>query len=70
MLEKEGNTAALSGERIMDSVGSPEEEVNLNNPVPAPHLNSCKGPPSLDEAWKSSAVRSLASDNSVSEYNN
>ena len=50
ILEKEGNTAALSGDLIMESVGSPEEEVKLNTPVPATHINSCKYPPSLDEA--------------------
>ena len=36
--EKEGNTADLSGDRIMESVESPEEEVNLNTPVPVPHI--------------------------------
>ena len=36
--EKEGNTAALSGELIMESVGSPEEEFKLNTPVPSPHI--------------------------------
>ena len=28
----------------MESVGSNEEEVKLNIPVPAPHMNICKGP--------------------------
>ena len=65
--EKEGNTPALSGEEIMESVGSPEEEVKLNTPVPAPHLNICKGPPSLEEAWNMDAVISVASDNAGSE---
>ena len=37
-LQKEGNIAALSGDVIMDSVGSPEEEVKLNNPVPSDHI--------------------------------
>ena len=59
--EKEGNTAALSGEVVMESVGGPEEEVKSNTPVPAPHLNICKGPPSLKEAWKPSVVSILAS---------
>ena len=36
--EKEGNTTALSGEVTMESVGSPEEEVKLNTPVPTPHI--------------------------------
>ena len=36
MSEKEGNTAALSGEVIMESVGSHEEEFNLNTPVTEP----------------------------------
>ena len=52
------------------SVGRPEEEVKLNTPVPTPHLNSCKVPPSLEEAWKPDAVRSVASDNSGIECNN
>ena len=43
--ENEGNTAYLSGEVIMDSVGSPEEEVKLNTPIPATHLHICKSPP-------------------------
>ena len=38
ILENEGNTADLSGDRIMESVESPEEEVNLNTPVPVPHI--------------------------------
>ena len=38
MSEMEGNTAALSGEGVMESVGSPKEEVNLNTPVPAPYI--------------------------------
>ena len=38
MPEKEVNTAALYGELIMESVGSPEEEVKLNTPVPIPHI--------------------------------
>ena len=70
MSEKEGNNAALSGEVIMDSVGIPEEEVRFNIPVSAPHLNSCKGPPSLEEAWKLAAVSSVANDNAGSGCNN
>ena len=50
----------------MDSVGSLEEEVKLNTAVPAPHLNSCKGPSSLEEACKTAAVSSVASDNAGS----
>ena len=38
VLEKEGNTPVLSGEVIMESVGSPEEEVKLNTPVPITHI--------------------------------
>ena len=47
MLEKEGNIIALSGEVIMESVGSPEEEVKLNIPIPAPHIipSSSSSPP-------------------------
>ena len=36
--ENTGNAAALSGERIMESVGSPEEEVRLNTYVLAPNI--------------------------------
>ena len=38
MPEKEGNNPYLYGEGIMESVGSPEEEVKFNTPVPAPHI--------------------------------
>ena len=40
MLEKEGNPAAFYVEVIMESVGSPEEEVKLNTPVTAPQSRS------------------------------
>ena len=40
MPEKEGKNVALSGEVIMKSVRSPEEEVNFYNPVPVPILLS------------------------------
>ena len=33
-------------------------------------LNICKVPPSLEEAWKPSVVRSVASDNDGIEYRN
>ena len=33
-------------------------------------LNTCKGPPSLEDEWKPAAARNLASDNSGSEFNN
>ena len=36
--EKEGNIVAFYGEVIMESVGSPEEEVKFNTLVPAPHI--------------------------------
>ena len=42
--EKEGNTAALSREVIVTSVGTSEEEIKLNTPVPVTHINICKGP--------------------------
>ena len=54
----------------MELFGSTEEEVKLNNLVPAPHLNSCKGPLSLKEAWKPASVSSATSDNYGSECNN
>ena len=38
MSEKEENTPALSGEVIMESFGSPEEEIKLNTPVPELHI--------------------------------
>ena len=36
--EKEGKPPALSGEVIMESVVSLEEEFKLNTPVPVPHI--------------------------------
>ena len=54
----------------MESVGIPKEEVKLNTPVSAPHLNRCKFPPSLEEAWEPTAVSSVTSDNSGNECNN
>ena len=36
--EKDKNTAALYGELILESVGSPQEEVKLNTTVPAPYI--------------------------------
>ena len=52
----------------MNSVGSTEEEVKLNTPVPAPHLNIYKAPSSLKEAWNPAAVSIVSSDNTGSEY--
>ena len=43
--EREGNTPALSGEVIMESVGSPQEEVKLNNDT---SLDACKVPHTLE----------------------
>ena len=54
----------------MESFGSTEEEVKMNNLVPAPHLNSCKCSPPLEEARKMDSVSSATSDNSGSERNN
>ena len=68
--EKEENIAALSGDVIMQSVGIPKEELKLNKPVPAPHLNSCKFHTSLEEACNLDAVIIVGSDNSSSECNN
>ena len=65
--ENEGNAAALSGELIIESVGSSEEEVKLNKHIPQPYFNIFKGPPSLEEARKTAAVNSVASDNYASE---
>ena len=42
----------------------------MNNLVPAPHLNSCKCPLSLKEAWKPASVSSMVIDNYGSECNN
>ena len=36
--EKKGNTPDLSGQLIMESVGSFEGEVKFNTPVTAPHI--------------------------------
>ena len=41
----------------------------MNTPVPAPHINRCKIPPSLDEEWKTAAVISVPSDKVDSEFN-
>ena len=46
MSEKEGNIPALSGEGIVDPVGSPEEEGNLDTPVPEPHTITSYSSPS------------------------
>ena len=54
----------------MDSDGCTKEEVDFNTPVPAPHMNSCKGPPSLEEACKPAVVSSAVNDNAGSEWNN
>ena len=35
---KEAKTTAIYGERIMELVGSPKEEVKLNTPVPDPYI--------------------------------
>ena len=53
----------------MDSVGIPEEEFKLNTHVPSPHLDICKGPTSLGQAWKLAKVISVANDNYGSECN-
>ena len=42
--EKEGNNPDLSGEEIVESVRSPEEEDKLNTPVPAPHIITSSSP--------------------------
>ena len=35
---KRRKKAVSYGEKIMESVRSPEEKVNLNTPIPAPHI--------------------------------
>ena len=67
--EMEVKNTSLSGEIIMESFGSTEEEVKMNNPEPAPHLNSCTCSPSLKEAWKPASVSSAVIDNCGSERN-
>ena len=71
MSEKEVNTPALSGEGIMDSVGSPEEEVKLNTPVPSPHIipSSSSSPPFLPQVLNIAAKISLVSENDGIEAN-
>ena len=54
----------------MESVVSPEEDVKLNTPLPATHLNIHKSSPSLEESWKTAVVRSVANNNAGSECNN
>ena len=34
----EGKTTVLSGEMVMELVGSPEEEFKLNTTIPEPHI--------------------------------
>ena len=55
--EKEGNTTDLSGERIKESVGSPEDQVKLNTPVLAPYIipSSSSSPPFFLQASNPSA---------------
>ena len=52
--EKEGNTTYLSGEVIMESFGSPEEEVQQNTHVTEPHFipYSSSYPPFLAQVLK------------------
>ena len=38
MQEKQGNTPALSEEKVIDSVGIPKEQVKFNTSVPVPHI--------------------------------
>ena len=49
----------------MESVGIPEEEVNLNTPVPAPHNipSSSSSPPFLAQVSNPSADISLVNEN-------
>ena len=54
----------------MESVGSPEEEVKLNTPIPVPHLNIYKVNPLVEEARNLDVVISVPSDNYFSECNN
>ena len=57
VLKKEGNAPDLYGERIMESVGSPEEESKLNTPVSAPHTipYSSSSPPFLPQVSNTDA---------------
>ena len=70
--EKEGNTPYLSGEGIIESVGNPAEEVNLNTLVHASHTipYSSSSPPLLVHISKPAAKISLVSENYGIEANN
>ena len=47
----------------VDDIGGGLERINYNKRKYDTILNICKGPPSLEEAWKPAAVISVASDN-------
>ena len=72
MLENDGNAQYLSEERIMESVGSPEEEGTFNTPMPEPHtiLSSSLSPLFSKNAANTSVDISLVNDNDCSEDNN
>ena len=57
MTEKEGNTPVLSGELIMNPVGSHEEEGKLSIPVPEHHTTtSSYSPPRLSKHAENQAA--------------
>ena len=56
--ENEVNTSALSGDVIMESVGSPEDEGKFNTPVPEHHIIpiSYSSPPFFPQISNPAAV--------------
>ena len=70
--KKEGSAPYLSGEGIMESVGSPEEEVNFNTPLSAPHTITYYSvyPIFLEQVENKAADSSQVRDNYVIEANN
>ena len=51
----------------VDTMGGGLKGINKDKRKYYTSLNSCKGPPSLEDSWKTSAASSVASDNSGSE---
>ena len=54
----------------VDAMGGGLKGINREKRKDDTSLNICKGPPSLEEAWKPAAVSSVASDNYGSKCNN
>ena len=51
------------------AIGGGLEDINHDKRKYDTSMNKCKGPHSFEEAWKPSTVSSVASYNTVSEFN-